>query len=180
MRWEELCYKKNQFSIIPMRGIILSYTYMRKFLGRAQTVWYRSSVIKTDFSYHKSMGILFFNLSWERSAAHKKKTVWYGVSFLVFLYHSWARTITKHVILSLTTLCTRSRTNYFTYWSWPLNLVITRTAIWRWAWLFWDGPENDFWDEPENRIILQDFGTVPKIEERGQVLRGQALQVQGY
>ena len=25
--------------------------------------------------------------------------------------------------------------------------------------------------------VLQDFGTTPKIEERGQVLRGQALQV---
>ena len=28
--------------------------------------------------------------------------------------------------------------------------------------------------------VLQDFGTAPKIEERGQVLRGQALQVPGY
>ena len=39
---------------------------------------------------------------------------------------------------------------------WPVTLVLARTVIWRWARLFWDAPEN--------RIILQDFETVPKID----------------
>ena len=156
--------------------MILSYTYTRRFLGRAQTVWYR-----IDFLFIRIRGIIL-SYTYMRRFLGRAQTVWYRFSsywnwfplpqvdgeFFFDIFHKLISIVEMSAQLAqlaiygnhhfLILVCRAA--------SWPLILFWLHPAILR-QWtrkflqvfdflslFFWDGPEpyffQGFWDGPEH------------------------------